>query len=750
VTNFTRTKKNGEVKLTEEESVRNMQAEVGSVGRPHSEIFGAALATEEYLQELRWPRDIQVYDKMRRSDSQIQCMLLAMELPIRSTKWVVEPYSEDSKDKQIAEEIEDNLFTGPPLGMSQHWEDFLRLAMTMIIFGHSVFEKVFKIDERGYARWKKFAQRPQRTIYDFLYDENGGPEMIRQMKVTGHSYEIVDIPIEKLLVFSHRMERGDLRGQSVLRHAYKHWMIKDFIYKVMNIGIERNQVGTPYIELPEEYGEQDYNRAREIVENLRSAEKGGAVIPPGFTLNLLESTRNMMDALPYIEHQDRMMLRGILAQFIDLGTGEVGSYALSKDQSDLFLMTLNATARYIAGVVNAYAIPQLVDFNWQVDGYPKVSFRPIGQDFSKVGEIITKLVEGQLVAPDENLEEWLRDIMELPEKSEDAPPAPRPEPEGPEEPAEPNEPEDDEDEEIHVHGNECGCLHHLEDRILARTFQDGQRRWRRDLTAWEKKLNLEELEERWDSEEEKLRDKGKEISDKQIQDLFDRVKKEVEAGNYDKLAKIPVRYRGEFSEFMGKQYRDLVEYGKREGARELGIDPDDVPTPNEQRRIADAQSGVVADNVAQRIKTRMTMGILGALAGGSTIKQALYKGREDAKDIRDSELRTASSAQVGEAINKGRELSANKKGVNLAQFSGILDDYICPLCERLDGLIIELDNPDYDRFTPQLHHNCRCLWVYIDPEETPQPEPTWETPPASMIDQYGGLIFGEKGAGKFK
>ena len=746
---FTRMKRNGvkqphnpfgnrpalEHEFTRE--AKNPFEEAGAIGRSHSEIFGMNLAGEEYLAELTWPRDLQIYDKMRRSDSQVQCMLLAMELPIRSTKWFVEPFSEDSKDKQVAQEVESNLFSGPPDGMTQNWEDFLRLALTMLSFGHSIFEKVYKIDEHGFVKWKKFAQRPQKTIYDFLYDEHGGPEGIQQFKVTGSSYDLVNIPIEKLIIFSHRMERGDLKGTSVLRHAYKHWTIKDYIYKIMNIGIERNQVGTPVMELPEGYDNTDYERAKDIVENLRSAEKGGAVVRPGFILKLLESNRNMMDVMPYIEHHDLMILRGILAQFINLGSGDVGSYALSKDQSDLFLMTLNSTSRYIASIMNSYCIPQLVNYNWDVEGYPKLNFQPIGQDFSQVGEVLSKLVQGRLLVPDENIEGWLREVMELPEKAETAEPIAPPEPE--------ELPDDEEPPEI-IEGKEGGCsccVLELEDRIMGRVFQNGQRRWRRDLTSFEQRMNLEEIENRWDSEEEKLRDKGKEISDKQIQDLFERIRREVENGNYDQLAKIPVRYRGEFSEFMGRQYRDLVEFGKDQGAQELNIDKDDVPTPNELRRIADAQAGVVSDNVAQRIKTRMTLGVLNAIRGGATVKQALYRGREDARETRDRELRTVASAQVGEAVNKGRELSANRKGVELAQFSAILDDSVCPLCERQDGQIVEIANPDYDTFTPQLHHNCRCVWVYIDPEETPQPDPTWNTPPTSLVDQFGGLVFEE-------
>ncbi|MCK8827724.1 hypothetical protein MWH25_08200 [Natroniella acetigena] len=224
--------------------------------------------------------------------------------------------------------------------MTQHWDDFLRLALTMLPYGHSVFEVVYE-EKDGQIQWRKFAERPQRTIHDFYYDEHGGPNGIKQLRVGGHSFDFVDIPIEKLLIFSNRMEGGDLRGQSVLRSAYKHWSIKDFIYKLMNIGIERNLVGTPVMELPKNYSEEDKKLARQAVENLRSSEKGGATIPHGFILDIFEGKRNMMDLMPYIKHHDVLMSRSILAQFLNLGSTETGSRAVSEDQSSLYLMSLN-------------------------------------------------------------------------------------------------------------------------------------------------------------------------------------------------------------------------------------------------------------------------------------------------------------------------------------------------------------------------------------------------------------------------
>ena len=42
---------------------------------------------------------------------------------------------------------------------------------------------------------------------------------------------------------------------------------------------------------------------------------------------------------------------------------------------------------------------------------------------------------------------------------------------------------------------------------------------------------------------------------------------------------------------------------------------------------------------------------------------------------------------------------------------------------------------------PPLHHNCRCVWVWVTTEEADF-APTWSAPPRSLVDQFGGLVFG--------
>ena len=213
------------------------------------------------------------------------------------------------------------------------------------------------------------------------------------------------------------MQQGNVRGISVLRAAYKHWKIKDYLYKIVNIGIERNFVGTPILTLPENYTQEDKELADEIVTTLRSSEYGGVRLPDGFVLEMFEGKRTLADVQPYIDHQDLAIAKSIVAQFMNLGSGNStsGSFALSSDQSEMFLMMLDSAAKNICNIINCHAIPELVGYNFASDLYPILSFKSMNS--TKLINALKTLVDGKLVLPDDDLEVYIRDMLDLPEQN---------------------------------------------------------------------------------------------------------------------------------------------------------------------------------------------------------------------------------------------------------------------------------------------------------------------------------------------
>lgn len=572
-----------------------LRKEIGSSGRSNSALFQYSLSTDEYLSTLAYPNDIKIYDKMERSDSQIKATLLLLELPLRSTNWFIQPKDKSRKAKKIADFIEETLFDN-----MFSFDEFLKNICTMFTFGHSVFEKVFTLN-KGFLKWKKFAIRPQSTIYDFIYDDVGDISSIRQYLIN-EGFTIVDIPINKLLLFTHDIKHGDYRGRSVLRSAYKHWSIKEFLYKITNIGIERNFVGTPTIKLPPNASDDDVELAKKIVTTLRSNENAGITIPEDFILELFEGKRTMVDVLPYIEYQDKLISRSILAQFINLDSSG-GSYALGQGQMDLFLMLLNASGNYICNIINTHAIPQLVDYNFTSDLYPELKFKPLGSE--KIIDSIKLLADGKIVLPDKDLEDFVRELLKLPEKTKEsyADQANKMEQQNLgikkendlKESAGKLKPEEDENKKIDIKDLEDKKEDEKEDKKLSEDF--------------------EKINKKVDDFEDEFEIGCKKIIDKQLKDLSIRVK----STDISKLAEMQIKYKGELTNFVLNIFLKAFNEGRTQVLDELNVKADDNDIKD--MNVIKARAAIVANNISERVKTRFLSKFMNTYSNGMDIER---------------------------------------------------------------------------------------------------------------------------------
>lgn len=406
-------------------TTKKLMTEFGAHGTP---MF-AGISEADYLSTFQsLSSSLEVYEKMRRSDSTCQACLLVMELPILSTKFFVRPASNSSLDKEIAAFIEWNLFDG----MTHTFGDFMRQALGKFWAGFSWFEKVFE-PHGSMIKWRKFASRAQNTLDEWILDDTGGPEAAIQSawRANSGSYETVSIPIEKLLVFVNRQEAGNLHGTSFFRAGYKNWLIKDNMYRLEAISMERSAVGIPVMVLPRNASADDKAQAKEIVTTLRRDEKAGVTIPENWQLYLLGggspsnsgsvrgSSRGGSSLSSYqatIQHHDLMLTKSILAQFINLPGSAYGSYALSADQSTLLLQMLNYEASQTCKSIDRYAIEQLVRLNWpKVEKFPSLDHSPIGSRNIKIlASAWNSLSRAGLLTPSPETERYIRETIGFP------------------------------------------------------------------------------------------------------------------------------------------------------------------------------------------------------------------------------------------------------------------------------------------------------------------------------------------------
>jgi hypothetical protein len=383
--------------------------------------------------ELRWPASVRVFDAMRRQDAQVKSVLRAVTLPVRRTPWRVDPAgARDEVVQLVAQDLGLPVAGQAPIAAPRtrdrfSWSEHLRHALLALPFGHMFFEQVYRIDPAGRARLRKLAPRMPRTLQAIHVAQDGGLVSIEQAGpgVTGVALLMaggpIVIPVSRLVAYVPDREAGNWLGESLLRSAYKNWLVKDRLLRVQAQTIERNGMGVPVYEGAEE--ETDLTVGTNLAKNLRSGATAGAGIPHGAKLLLQGVQGALPNADTAIRYHDEQIARAVLAHFLNLGT-QTGSWALGSTFADFFTLSLQTVAEYVRDVANAHIVEDLVDLNFGPDEpAPQIVFDEIGSQARATADAIKQLIDSGALFPDRALEEYLRQVYGLPAKSDFRPPA---------------------------------------------------------------------------------------------------------------------------------------------------------------------------------------------------------------------------------------------------------------------------------------------------------------------------------------
>jgi hypothetical protein len=358
--------------------------EVGTTGLRH---FGGYVY-EEWLHQLSGKRGAAQYREMADNDAIIGAVLFAIEMLARGVEWRVEP-GEDEADAEFIEECKDD--------MSGTWPDFIAETLSMLTYGWSYHEIVYKRRQGpdaeppsryadGKIGWRKLPVRAQETLEHWVFaEEDGGIEAMVQVAYDGIRRTI---PMQKSLLFRTTPRRGNPEGRSILRTAWESYFYAKNLRPIEAIGIERDVAGLPVIAPPDGVDlEAPENAAlkaaaQDLVTGIRKDEDMGVVKPSSsWEFALLKSAgASGTDPDKTIRRYEQRMAMSVLADFITLGSENVGSYALGKIKVDTFGQAMQAWLLAIAEVLNRYAIPRLLRLNGRpVTDPPRIVPGDVGQ-----------------------------------------------------------------------------------------------------------------------------------------------------------------------------------------------------------------------------------------------------------------------------------------------------------------------------------------------------------------------------------
>lgn len=420
---------------------QNLPIDLGVHGSTGLKQFHGYIV-EEFLPRLQGRLGVLTYREMVDNSSTHGAIKFTIESLLRQAEWRIEPSGDTPEHREWAEFVESCLDD-----MSTTFEDLLTEILSSLWYGWSYHEIVYKMrrgpdsenasmrskHDDGKIGWRKMPIRSQDTLDRWELEGDGGVRGMWQMDPYSQKSSAF-IPIEKALLFRAGVHKGNPEGRSIFRNSVLDYFKYKRITDIEAVGIERDMTGLLHMQVPIEILQaapgtveaQIRTELERMLSTLKRDEREFAMTPPelneeakptGYKLSLLATGgRRQIDtneiALRYISQ----ILMSAMAQFLQLGTKSVGSFALASSQTNLFAVALGAVMDAITAVFNRFAIPRLMKFNGvPVALHPHMVHGDIeSPPLDEVGAYITALATAGLLTPNKPLERKLLEIGKLP------------------------------------------------------------------------------------------------------------------------------------------------------------------------------------------------------------------------------------------------------------------------------------------------------------------------------------------------
>lgn len=389
--------------------------------------------------DLRFPAASVIHDRMRREDGQVGSVLRAIVLPILGTTWTLD---KKGVRPEVARFVESELglnLEGAARRRRRRqgivWQEHLREALLMLPFGFMPFETIYDVDVaapgledpeqpgRLFAHLRKLAPRMPRTLTEVRVARDGGLAGIVQAPngLPGQSVYGTFIPVDRLVMYVNDREGADWTGNSVLRTAYKHWLIKDALIRLGAQIVERNGMGIPVVNYRDP---ADRAKALALAKAFRAGAESGAALPDGMSLSVVGVAGSTADELPRVKYHDEAIGRSLLAMFLNLGHDN-GARALGDTFVGIFRNAVGAVIRNVEETATEHVIRDLVELNYGPDeAYPTLKAGSLSEELT--AEALKALADAKLLTPDDTLEAHTRHRFGLPAIDESTRPAPPP------------------------------------------------------------------------------------------------------------------------------------------------------------------------------------------------------------------------------------------------------------------------------------------------------------------------------------
>lgn len=325
------------------------------------------------------------YQEMLDRDGKARGIEQALTLPLRSAPSAIHPAQGDRGEADFVTEVLAGMSTPMPLVIGQ---------MTgAVTFRKSYHEKVWRLDDAGRVVYEKLAWRPPATcelardattaaFRGFRQRQWWVGTAISRQQTSNLGY--VDIPPQRSFVYLHGQHRDPLRGASDLEVSRWCHETRQKILFIWFQYLERQALPWTVV-----YGTSPDN-AEERAEQVAEVKSGGVVglqqpqQPGQRAFDVIDTAgqgaAQFRDALAWLDGQ---MSMSVLAGWMDL-TGAAaagrGSFALSADQTELFMQARRSVLDEMATTINQWLLRPLVVYNFGPGAaVPEFKFGPVSE-----------------------------------------------------------------------------------------------------------------------------------------------------------------------------------------------------------------------------------------------------------------------------------------------------------------------------------------------------------------------------------
>lgn len=315
-------------------------------------------------------------------DSKAQTIESVLTLPIRSTPFYL---SQGRASDKVYERI-NRILTAPANhgGMTTSMNLVVAQMCNAFVYKKAFFEKVWTTDQvEGKAvgvKYKKIAWRPPQTCAVERDPDTGAFVGFRQMPIRLDDTEEKKFGPQRSFVYIHGSHRDPMEGVSDLTVTQWCYKTKQKIRFLWYQFLEGQSLPKTIVKADDE------TEATEAAKKIIGLRSGGVVgLSNRIDATPLESSgRGAAEFKAAMQWLDSEASSSVLAGFTDLGAmaaGGTGSFALSKDQTDFFLMSREAEKKEMQDFINQFLVADLMRWNFKQDEVaPLFQFGPINQD----------------------------------------------------------------------------------------------------------------------------------------------------------------------------------------------------------------------------------------------------------------------------------------------------------------------------------------------------------------------------------